>query len=30
VRRTDITKDNLRQAIVNVVNATFEARNPEW
>jgi hypothetical protein len=30
VRRTYITKDNLRQAIVNVVNATFEARNPEW
>jgi TnpA family transposase len=30
VRRTYITKDNLRQAIVNVVNATFEARNPQW
>ncbi|BAS18641.1 transposase for transposon Tn1546 (plasmid) [Arthrobacter sp. Hiyo8] len=30
VRRTFITKDNLRQAIVKVVNATFEARNPDW
>ena len=30
VRRMFITKDNLRQAIVKVVNATFEARNPEW
>ncbi|POH72169.1 Tn3 family transposase [Arthrobacter glacialis] len=30
VRRTFITKDNLRQAIVKVVNATFEARNPAW
>ncbi|WP_253905270.1 Tn3 family transposase [Arthrobacter sp. H14] len=30
VRRTFITKDGLRQAIVKVVNATFEARNPAW
>ncbi|GAA1129187.1 Tn3 family transposase [Arthrobacter flavus] len=30
VRRTFITKDSLRQAIVKVVNATFEARNPAW
>ena len=30
VRRTFITRDNLRQAIVKVVNATFETRNPEW
>ncbi|MEV8144898.1 Tn3 family transposase [Specibacter sp. NPDC078709] len=30
VRRTFITKDNLRRAIVKVVNATFEARTPAW
>jgi hypothetical protein len=30
VRRHFITRDNLRRAIVKLVNATFEARDPNW
>ncbi len=29
-RASHITRDNLRRAIVRVVNATFEARDPQW
>ena len=30
VRRHFITRDNLRRAVSKVVNATFEARDPNW
>jgi TnpA family transposase len=30
VRRHFITRDNLRRAIAKLVNATFEARDPNW
>lgn len=30
VRRHYITRDNLRRAIAKLVNATFEARDPNW
>ncbi|MFJ2406679.1 Tn3 family transposase [Streptomyces xanthochromogenes] len=30
VRQTFITRENLRTAIVSVVNATLEARDPRW
>jgi len=30
VRATHITQENLRRAIARVVNATFEARDPQW
>ena len=30
VRRHFIIRDNLRRAIVKLVNATFEARDPNW
>lgn len=30
VRRHFITRDNLRAAIAKLVNATFEARDPQW
>ncbi|WP_214324874.1 Tn3 family transposase [Nonomuraea sediminis] len=30
VRQTFITRENLRAAIVSVVNATLEARDPKW
>jgi len=30
VRASHITQENLRRAIARVVNATFEARDPQW
>ncbi len=30
VRRTHVTRDNLRRAITQVVNETFTARDPAW
>src|SRR5436190_9419488 len=30
VRHTHITRENLRRAIIRVVNATFEHRDPAW
>jgi hypothetical protein len=30
VRRHFVTRDNLRRAIAKLVNATFEARDPNW
>ena len=30
VRRHFITRDNLRRAVSKVINATFEARDPNW
>lgn len=30
VRGHFITRDNLRRAIAKLVNATFEARDPNW
>jgi len=30
VRQTYITRENLRAAIVSVVNATLDARDPKW
>ena len=30
VRHTHITRENLRRAVIRVVNATFEQRDPAW
>jgi len=30
VRSTYVTRENLREAIISVVNATLEARDPKW